>query len=202
MNSELSPGEKRERLRAMQAKMLSSDERERLERLLLANMRQQAPQLQELLEQVNSHGCYEDRMYRFYHHSYKVYRLQDETQSIAAALAGIAPEGRGFCDFFLTILQSGTGQEFQLEDNRHWIERTTPILQAFLHARYFLEMAVKYAAQLEQPPEIMPSGWAALRHLYDMGVTGIPLPRKIMLRWATGCFQWHWRADTAAGFLA
>jgi hypothetical protein len=55
-----------------------------------------------------------------------------------------------------------------MEDNQHWAERTAPIVQAFLHARYFLEMAVKYAEAFREPPKNMPSGWAALLCLYRM----------------------------------
>ena len=147
----------------------SRDECERLEKILLANMHQQAPQLQELLEDVNSRSGYEDGMYRFYYQSCKLHeRLQGATQSIAAALTSIAPEGRSLCEFFREIVQTGTGREFQTEDNQHWVERTAPIVQAFLHARYFLEMAVKYAAQLEKPPQSLPSGWAALLCLYGI----------------------------------
>ena len=147
----------------------SRDECERLEKILLANMQQQAPQLRELLERVNSHWCYEDGIYRFYHQSCKVFEgLQGPTQDMAAALAGIAPEGRCFCDFFRAILEAGTGRKFQGDDNEHWVERTAPIVQAFLHARYFLEMAVKYAAELDKPPQGLPSGWAALLCLYGI----------------------------------
>ena len=56
------------------------------------------------------------------------------------------------------ILQQGTGREFSPADNRHWLERAAPIVQAFFHARYFLEMAVKYDAALADPPQPMPSG--------------------------------------------
>lgn len=147
----------------------SRDECERLEKILLANMQQHAPQLRELLEQVNNNRCYENGMYRFYHHSCKVFEiLQGATQDMAAALTGIAPEGRGFCDLFRAILEAGTGREFQNEDNQHWIERTAPIAQAFLHARYFLEMAVKYAEELDKPPQLLPSGWAAMLSLYGI----------------------------------
>jgi hypothetical protein len=144
------------------------DPRLRLENLLLENMRQRAVQLRELLDSVNDRWVYEDRIYRFYHQSLKVYDLQEVTARIVAALAGVAPEGRNFCGFFLEITRMGTGREFALEDNEHWVERAAPIVQAFLHARYFLEMAVKYAAELEKPPQILPSGWAALLCLYDI----------------------------------
>ena len=40
-------------------------------------------------------------------------------------------------------------------------------LQAFLHARYFVEMAVKYA-EMAELPGLLPSGWAALLCLYGL----------------------------------
>jgi hypothetical protein len=141
---------------------------ERLERALLANMRQRASELRELLEQVNDHWGYEDGLYRFYHQSFKVFGLQQHTQRIVTALKNIAPEGRSFCDLFGAILEAGTGREFTLDDNAHWVERTAPIVEAFLHARYFLEMAVRYEAELAEPPQVMPSGWAALLSLYGL----------------------------------
>jgi hypothetical protein len=140
---------------------------ERLEKILLENMHHRAPALQQLLSEVNHH-IYEDRLYRFYHQSFKVYDLQQTTQQIAAALTTIAPEKQPFCTFFQSILSAGTNREFEPADNHHWLERTAPIVQAFLHARYFLEMAVKYGAQLKNLPQPMPSGWAALLELYGI----------------------------------
>jgi hypothetical protein len=79
------------------------------------------------------------------------------TEQILRLLSDIAPEGRAFCGFFAEIVRAGTGKTFDLEDNNHWVERTAPIVQAFLHARYFLEMAVKYATELREPPQALPS---------------------------------------------
>jgi hypothetical protein len=42
------------------------------------------------------------------------------------------------------------------------------MLEAFWHARFFVEMAVKYGRELEEPPSTLPSGWAALLYLYDL----------------------------------
>jgi hypothetical protein len=84
-----------------------------------------------------------------------------------SGLSAIAPEGRPFCRLFDEILQQGTGREFSLEDNQRWMERAAPIVEAFFHARYFVEMAVKYA-ELAEPPQMMPSGWAALLCLYGL----------------------------------
>ena len=44
---------------------------------------------------------------------------------------------------------------------------TRPILEAFFHARFFLEMAVRHA-HLESPPSPLPSGYAALLYLYGL----------------------------------
>ena len=43
-----------------------------------------------------------------------------------------------------------------------------PIVEAFFHAKYFLEMAVRYGRTLESPPRKLPSGWAAFLYLYDL----------------------------------
>lgn len=144
------------------------EERERLERILLENLRLQEPELRKLLDEVNDHWGYEDGIYRFYHQSFKVYHLEHSTAGIIAALAGVAPEGRAFCGSFEQLTRTGTGREFTAEDNEHWVERTAPIVQAFLHAKFFLEMAVKYGVVFTEPPQILPSGWAAVLCLYRL----------------------------------
>lgn len=143
------------------------NERERRIPILLANIKRNREELRKLLAEMNEHRVYEDRIYRFYHQSFKVFYLQDDTRRIIAALAGIAPEGQPFCELFTKITEAGLNRQFKHEDNGHWIESTAPILQAFFHARYFLEMAVKYA-DLVEPPSFMPSGWAALLCLFDL----------------------------------
>jgi hypothetical protein len=41
-------------------------------------------------------------------------------------------------------------------------------LEAFFHARCMLEMAVAYGKELERPPSVLPSGWAALLYLFGL----------------------------------
>ncbi len=142
-------------------------EKLRIERVMLANMREHIGELRELLDQVNEHWAYEDGVYRFYHFSFKVFYLQQKTVEIVTALAALAPEGRQFGALFEEIVSTGMGRRFTDETNTHWTEETSPIVQAFLHARYFLEMAIKYA-ELPEPPQPMPSGYAALLCLYDL----------------------------------
>jgi hypothetical protein len=52
----------------------------------------------------------------------------------------------------MKIVQEGTGKTFKREDNRNWLVVTRPILEAFFHARYLLEMDVKHGKELEYPP--------------------------------------------------
>jgi hypothetical protein len=90
---------------------------------LLTAMKAALPSLAELLARADDHWGAEDGIYRYYHHSYKVFRLQD---------------------------------------------LTTEIVEAFFHARFFLQMAVRYGHDLGYAPSSMPSGWALLLHLYGL----------------------------------
>jgi hypothetical protein len=142
------------------------DDRQEVQQLF-ANLRASLPELEKLLRDCESHGGYEDGIYRFYHHSFKVYSLQETTSAIVAALQSLAPE-RQLNESFMAIVRDGTGKTFEREHNRRWLEVTRPIVEAFFHARYFLEMAVRYGKQLQQPPRQLPSGWAAFLYLYNL----------------------------------
>ena len=134
------------------------------EEALLQSLRRDRHELERLLQECSSHWGYEDPFYRFYHQSFKVYGLQRQTQSIVDRLQALAPD-RPLNPWFVEIFQSGTGKKFKMEDNQRWTEVTRPILEAFFHARFFLEMAVRYA-DLEAPPQMLPSGYAALLYLF------------------------------------
>jgi len=134
---------------------------------LFGNIVAELPSLEKLFEECNNHWVYEDKVYRFYHQSYKVYRLQSYTQEIVEKLRSLAPN-RPLNEWFMTIIREGTGKEFKVEDNQNWLVVTQPILEVFFHARYFLEMIVKYGKELEAPPLMMPSGWASVLYLYDL----------------------------------
>jgi hypothetical protein len=135
---------------------------------LLANLKSHRPQLRKLLRETNSHWCYEDSVHRFYHMSFKVYRLQYKTSKIAEALAKVAPKGFIFCSTFQDLIKKGAGnKQWKLSHNKNWNKHTRIFLEAFFHAKYFLEMAVKYGKKFDKAPTIMPSGWAALLSLYQ-----------------------------------
>ena len=138
--------------------------------ILLQNIKDNLPELEELLEKVNSHGIYEDLIYRFYHHSFKVYYIQENTCTIVKALKKISPHDDSDCinEQFDEIFKEGNGKVWERSHNRQWMKICRPMVEAFFHARFFLDMAVKYGKELDEAPQVMPSGWAALTHLYNI----------------------------------
>jgi hypothetical protein len=134
---------------------------------LLRNIKQCLPELEKLLAHAEDHWGMEDGFYRFYHQSFKVYRLQGLTEGICKALQGLFPS-RPLNKWFKEIIAQGTGREFEMSHNKDWLRHTRPIIEAFFHAHYFLKMAVKYGKKLESAPDRMPSGWAAVLYLFDL----------------------------------
>ena len=118
---------------------------------LLAAIAQELPHLEELLQTVNEHWGFEDLVYRFYHQSFKVFAIQGLTTSIVEKLQGLAPD-LALNPWFREIIFEGTENEFVMDMNATWAESTRPMLEAFFHARYFLEMACKYGRELKEGP--------------------------------------------------
>jgi hypothetical protein len=143
--------------------------RQEAEAKLLINIQTALPDLKALLLECSSHWGYEDPVYRYYHGSFKVYHLQEQTRRIIDSLESLAPDTPNTCELFKEIAASGAdSRRFAMEHNANWSFHTRPILEAFFHARYFLEMAVKYGGELDTPPDVLPSGWAALLCFYSL----------------------------------
>jgi hypothetical protein len=134
---------------------------------LFKNVQDSLPRLKKLLAEYGGEWVYEDFIYRFYHQSFKVFGLQQATAFIVAELQSLAPD-RKLNEWFMQIIKDGTGKTFADEDNNRWLAATRPIVEAFFHARYFIEMAVRYGEELKAPPTMLPSGWAALLYLYNL----------------------------------
>lgn len=132
---------------------------------LLKNIKSNIVFLEELLKRYSDHWHYEDMIYRFYHQSYKCYYIQSSTLDIVKALKSLAPQDIVFNSFFEKIFSEGTDKKINNED---FLRHTRPMIEAFFHAKFFLEMAVKYGKELEECPEILPSGWAALLYFYNL----------------------------------
>lgn len=147
--------------------------REMLEKniALLGNIKQKLPALEKVLEGTKDHWGEEDSVYRYYHGSFKVYRIQSITKSIYSALESVSPhEDNKIRDpYYLQIVKEGaSGREWKKEDNKNWEKVCRPMVEAFFHSKYFLEMAVKYGKKLDKVPLRMPSGWASLLELYGI----------------------------------
>ena len=106
---------------------------------LLANIKARWCELDKLLQSINSHSVYEDLIYRFYHQSSKVYRLQWHTAEIVDSLKKIAPDGTDFSPMFEEIFHAGASdKQFEMKHNREWTSHTRVFLEAFFHAKYSL----------------------------------------------------------------
>jgi len=97
---------------------------------LYTTLRASLPELEKLLRDCQSHWGYEDGVYRFYHHSFKVYSLQETTSAIVAALQSLASE-RNLNESFMAIVRDGTGKTFEREHNRHGSRSRGPSLKRF-----------------------------------------------------------------------
>lgn len=143
--------------------MAMSDPRLKQNQDLLASIKRGLPQLEAMLDRANGEWGLEDGVYRFYHQSFKVYGIQAATLTIVNALAALGP----LTDvYFKEIVDEGTGKKFDESHNAAWTKHTRPIVEAFFHAHYFLTMVVKYGRELEEAPNLLPSGWASVLSLY------------------------------------
>jgi hypothetical protein len=140
------------------------------ESVLFFRLRERLPELAALLKRINDEWVYEDLVYRFYHQSFKVYRIQGYTGQIVEALQALAPDIK-LNPWFLEILKAGTGHTFDWKANGDWLKQGRPMVEAFFHAKFMLEMAVRHGKKMKrwkQPPQLLDSGWAAFLYLYNL----------------------------------
>ena len=143
-------------------------------KILSKNIQSHLKELEDCLNKiVKSEGVYEGRIYRFYHYSFKVYWLKESVKEIVNLLKKINPnKNNKFCDLFEEILRDCEKVgDWELKHNDEWSKNTRPIVEAFLHSKYFLEMAV--ICGREQKQEGFPEGgiyqrWASLLELYNI----------------------------------
>lgn len=143
------------------------EKRKAAEIRLLENLRAEKQSLEKLYVSCNDHWGFEDPIYRFYHQSFKVFLLQESTKRIVSALRSLLPE-QPINEWFEKIVNDGLGRTFTDQTNENWLAEVRPVLEAFFHAKYFLEMAVRYAGEFEEPPTTLPSGWASFLYLYGL----------------------------------
>jgi hypothetical protein len=159
-------------------------DRHELGKNLLSNIQLRQRILQELLDKLNGHWVREDGIYRYYHHSFKVYGLQGFTEEVVAQMRLVHPIGSAnwpeygwpkenrkrheFNPMFEDIIAAGTGKVFENDHNKEWEKHTLPIVTAFMHAHHVLEMMVKYGEELDESPQMLPSGWATVLYMFGI----------------------------------
>jgi len=136
---------------------------------LLKNIKEALPEMKKLLEEINSSWVLPDLFYRYYHNSFKVYYIQDYTLKIVDFLKKLAPEGcENLNNNFIEILNAGINKKFHIKHNDKWDKHTLPMLQAFFHAKTFLEMGINSAENMKSAESTLPPSWAAFVYLYGL----------------------------------
>jgi hypothetical protein len=147
------------------------DEEQEKQQALLDAIRKHIPELEQWLEEQNGSETYEDGVYRFYHMSFKVYNLQADTLKAVEVFRTISQRvNKPLTKWFEEIIAQGTGKEFEMDHNRNWSFHTRPIVEAYMHTKYFVEMMVNAAHKMSSSPEsiVISSGWAAILTLYEL----------------------------------
>ena len=140
--------------------------RERMDALLL-RIKARLPELEELARTLRE--AEEDGVYRFYHGSYKVFDLQDPVKEAFALIKEIGVEADPPHFDYARIVEAGTAHDFQGErTNANWVVETKPILEAFWHTKYFINMMVKYAKELETVEMPLDYGMAAVLYVFEL----------------------------------
>ena len=81
----------------------------------------------------------------------------------------LSPDAANLNDWFSSIAKEAVGKEFDWEKtNPIWVAETLPVLQGYWHSKYFLEQMIVAANELDTAPQTLPSGWAAVRYLYNL----------------------------------
>jgi len=143
-----------------------TDERAEV-RILFTNLKRDHSALEALLSRCSEEWGAPDAVYRFYHQSFELYPVQSLTVDIVEALQALAPQ-RELNSWFRLIITEGTGKKFVPDVNQRWLQETRPMVEAFFHAKHFLEMAVRSARELDEPPTLLPIPWATILYLYKL----------------------------------
>jgi hypothetical protein len=135
---------------------------------LLVRIKECIPELETLLKEMDE--AEDEGVYYYYHSDPRVYGLQHFTKRACALFRQIASHDEGNLTLlFEIVVKEGTNRKVDLiAQSRVWIQDAGPVISAFYHARYFLNQHIKFARELEQSPDTLQPGWAALLCLYGL----------------------------------
>lgn len=148
------------------ARIVGTDtHQERIDALFL-RIKARLPKLESVardLEEIEENG-----IYRFYHGSYKVFYLQDPVKEAFTLIKEIGGESDPPNFEYARIIEAGTAHQFTATTNENWEAETKPILEAFWHTKYFVNMMVKYGKELEKVERALQPGMAAVLYLFEL----------------------------------
>jgi hypothetical protein len=134
---------------------------------LLERIKKHLPELEVLQKQMDE--VEEAGVYWYYHSDPHTYGLQHFTERAASLFRRIASQGDGnLALLFEVIVMEGTHRPPDLVQSRVWIQDAGPVVCAYYHAKYFIKQHIRYGKELEQSPDTLPPGWAALLCLYGL----------------------------------
>ena len=142
-----------------------SGAQERINTLFL-RIKARLPELEELASDLEK--AEEDGIYRFYHGSNKVFFLQDPVEAAFTLIKEIGGEDDPPNFEYARIVEAGTAHQFSETTNENWEAETKPVLEAFWHTKYFINMMVKYAKELETVEMMVQPGMAAVLYLFKL----------------------------------
>jgi hypothetical protein len=148
------------------------EERERMIQKLFASIKENKDVIHKLYE-ANCGHVYEDRIYRFYHYSFKVFYLQDSISDIVQFLEKINPRPidceHRFNKWFSDIVEGAKKEgEFKMSYNKNFPSHARPIVEASFHCKYFVDMLGSIATKDESPDGMISSAFAAVLELYNL----------------------------------
>ena len=151
----------------LQKMLLRREKAQELSDKLLANVKENKAAIGELRDVFK--WLEEDYIYRFYHQSFKVFGATAQIKQAKELFERLAPDSFPLNEWFCTIADEAIGKEFDFaKTNQIWLAETRPILEAYWHSKYFLEQMLVAADELEESPQLLPSGWAAVLYLYNL----------------------------------
>lgn len=146
---------------------LTYEEQLEKEKELIQSILEHKDEVYKLLEKAyHRFGGKEDMVYRFYHHSFKVYAVQNWTSEAYLLFRKFSSEEMN--DTFIRILREGTSKPFSMEHNGNWYEEAKPLLDSYLHMIHLMELVVKYGIEGTDKDRSGDPGWFTVLYLYRL----------------------------------
>ena len=152
-------------LKKMRGIIRSHSHRERINALFFS-IKSRLTELEVLARDLEE--AEEDGVYRFYHGSNKVFFLQSPVKAAFSLIKEIGGEDDPPNFEYARIVEAGTAHQFSETTNGNWEAGITPILDAFWHTKYFINMMVKYANELEAVESPLQPGMATVLYLFEL----------------------------------